>query len=529
MKKLTTAIVTLSLLANTLSLPVNSLCTSAAEEYEAFPLSFTLKEELGKYEDSQELPDELFDKFLRYSLLVSDETALTSDELALCRKIFETEGSSTPYISCPYARETIKNGEAPKRITLDNTAFLADLSDPADTVFPEFSEYHPDIVFYDNDSYTYVSEYWLDDEGKERIVAGQSLTNGPYYEVFFDEKPTPEEEDALTDKCEIMGTMYENDDGSGYTYVAELYEEMYQDYLDYETCTSDIWVYRITDDGCAFIVDSNLPVNDEAEEITEPLYLPSELDGHAVYGIESALSNTGVTKLVIPDSYKYIKLSKMKALKEVEINAPDLVLDSSSFFACTNLESAVLNVKSVEAGAFAGCDSLRRVELIGTEGISPNAFSALPQLNEVILPDGLRYIGQDSFADTSVTELTVPESAEIVGAVSQPYISFNIITVPIAEEFIKIADDDCVIKSCYDSEAHKYAIYNGYTFIPLDDIEYGDINNDGKSSASDMVILGKWLKNSESTELSNWQAADCCSDGKIDVFDLVSMRDDFKA
>lgn len=527
MKKIIASLVMLSVLLNTYSLPFKSLCTNAVEEYERFTYSFTLENTLSKNDDAQSFSDELFNKFLKYSLLVSDETVLTADERSLCRKIYETEMTCVPYISCPYARETIKSSEAPKRITLEDKSLLADMADPSFSSV-ELNSYYPDIVFYDSEHYSQISEYWLDDSGRERIVSSSNLSFTPYYEIIFEEEPSPSEQDEIMTECNGAGTLYESNDGSYYIFRVELDGEQYQDCLDYETYTSDIWVYRIMNDGSALIVDSTLPTDNEAETITEPVSLPTELDGYTVYGIDEALSFTGVTKLIIPDNYKYIKLSNMESLKEVEINAPELVLRAFGFSSCPNLESAVLNVERVENNAFVNCNSLKSVKITEAENISYSAFAGLSALREVVLPEGLKSIGQDAFTDTSVTELTIPESVEIVGAVLPPYKNFDIISVPITDKFIKIADEGCIIKSYYNSEAHNYAIYNNYKFIPLNDIEYGDINNDGKSSVSDMVTLGKWLNGSKSTTLDNWQAADFCSDGKIDVFDLVAMKDDFK-
>lgn len=50
----------------------------------------------------------------------------------------------------------------------------------------------------------------------------------------------------------------------------------------------------------------------------------------------------------------------------------------------------------------------------------------------------------------------------------------------------------------------------------------GDTNNDGEINISDGVMLQKWLLGSGN--LTNWQNADLCEDGKIDVFDMVEMR-----
>lgn len=52
----------------------------------------------------------------------------------------------------------------------------------------------------------------------------------------------------------------------------------------------------------------------------------------------------------------------------------------------------------------------------------------------------------------------------------------------------------------------------------------GDCNNDGEFSLSDVVFLQKWLLAVPDTELANWQAADLCEDGRLDVFDLCLMK-----
>ena len=52
----------------------------------------------------------------------------------------------------------------------------------------------------------------------------------------------------------------------------------------------------------------------------------------------------------------------------------------------------------------------------------------------------------------------------------------------------------------------------------------GDVNNDGEFNVSDVVLLQKWLLSAPDIKLSNWKAADFCTDGKLDVFDLICMK-----
>lgn len=52
----------------------------------------------------------------------------------------------------------------------------------------------------------------------------------------------------------------------------------------------------------------------------------------------------------------------------------------------------------------------------------------------------------------------------------------------------------------------------------------GDVNNDGEFTVADAVLLSKWLHGAPDTYLDNPNAADLCSDNRLDIFDLVAAR-----
>lgn len=52
----------------------------------------------------------------------------------------------------------------------------------------------------------------------------------------------------------------------------------------------------------------------------------------------------------------------------------------------------------------------------------------------------------------------------------------------------------------------------------------GDINSDGKFNVADVVLLQKWLLAVPDVKLADWEAADLCEDGRLDVFDLCLMK-----
>lgn len=68
-----------------------------------FELSSYIDEVFYKKHEKLKVDKNLFDKFLKYSLLVTDKDSLSAEELELCHKILEKERTYMPYITCPYA------------------------------------------------------------------------------------------------------------------------------------------------------------------------------------------------------------------------------------------------------------------------------------------------------------------------------------------------------------------------------------------------------------------------------------------
>ena len=100
---------------------VNANATSEADMQ--YRLSLYLEDKLPKNQTLLAIDDSLFDRFLKYSLYVTDKDSLMPEQLALCRTVFLTERSAPQLLLCPYARQTIKTGVAPERISLDDMLY----------------------------------------------------------------------------------------------------------------------------------------------------------------------------------------------------------------------------------------------------------------------------------------------------------------------------------------------------------------------------------------------------------------------
>ncbi len=65
---------------------------------------------------------------------------------------------------------------------------------------------------------------------------------------------------------------------------------------------------------------------------------------------------------------------------------------------------------------------------------------------------------------------------------------------------------------------------NQYFNIIQEKTIVGDCNGDGEFSIADAVALQKWILAVPGAELADWQAADLCENGTIDVLDLCMMK-----
>jgi len=504
-----------------------------AEETETFKLSELFYKVYPENLKSSEVDYSLFDKFLKYSLLITDKDNLSPEQMDLCQKIFMTERTYMT-VTCNNARESLK--ASPKRISLNDKKSIAAFAD-LQLIPYNLTVVEPDIDYYyykgpggDVSSYC---EYWIDNNGIERLIHS-SETSDAIYEITFRSKPNPFELDDLMDSRQKMlidmnvldGDEIKCADGA-IKYRGKVNTKYYSTDPENEVFASDIWKYELLEDGSAIIIDCNLPKYTEAELITETVTLPSELDGHTVYGFYDGLKGTGITKLVIPESYKYINLLYgMDYLTELEINSPELILRSSSIASCSKLEKITLNVESIEEHAVLGCNSLHTILIDNATGISCDAFSNIESLCEVKLPEkGLKYIGQDAFTGTKIKELLIPSDVEIAGMLKSPYLTpTGELIDPLIDENIKIANDDCVILSYYNTEGQCYATANGCKFSPMDNLEYGDLNSDGSCNIADLVLLQKWMLSDQNSNLSNWEYADFSKNGKIDITDFCLMK-----
>lgn len=468
--------------------------TAAHMQSEAYSMYY-YNEILNNSSENNEIDWDIYDDFVKYDLCITDYDQLTEEKKELCKFVFETERSKLPYIRCERARRILDNREVTERITLDDIQDTWRIVDPDDLLKSyQISRVFavPDII-YSSDSMT-ASEYWLDDDGNRRIIQTGFDEDFEYVE-FIDGIPN------LT-AIEVKNTR----------------NNIY---------TSDIWSYVLLPDETALIVDSSLPQYTDAVPIDEPITIPAELDGYTVSGIGATLSYTGITELIVPENITFLSnMKNMPYLEKVKINAPELIIKDMCFTNCPSLKTAELNVKEICGSAFVYCPELENVSITGAEKIKNEPFVSCESLETLVLPENLKVIGQLS-VNTPLKNITIPKNTEIIGAVSPSYETIDfvngkeaVILVDTLKENKCVFNNDCTIQGYYNTEAHKYALTNNLDFYALDDISYGDLNNDGNINIADAVGLQQYILGNGSAGFE----ADMNRDGMVDVFDMIIMR-----
>lgn len=517
----------------------------------------------------------LWDKFIKYDLCITDYNSLSDEQKELCRFIFETEQKSGDTVICERARRTLAGDEnIGERMTLDKLVDCYGIWDNYSVNKFGWSAYlHcvPDIKNMNGwDDY---NEYWLDEEGKAKIIyagenSGTDNTKGIFgvkvtsaedlseYEEFYieNEQMIPYYADSQNKDgtYNINFTMFRKGDepmvvhtDGKYTFETDMYIESDGDY------------YYIKPDNTAVLVMSRY-YNWQlaAEPVTEPFAVPSEINGCPVTTINKmAFFNAPLTEIVIPDSVTIINnrafmgcdyLEKLKLpegleylgknaicmpnLKKLVINCPKLYLAADSLSG--GFTEAEINVREIGENAFSSALLLESVKLgKDVEKIGANAFRYCSALKSVNIPENVIAIGQGAFCETSVKSVAVLPSAEIIGALSElkgkPATSGRDYPAirPLTDEPVCVFDSDCVINGYAGTEAERYADEFGLAFNALEKtvITECDADGDGKVTVSDIIKIQKSLGRPKMSTV----IYDMNDDGKFNVFDIVIAKRQF--
>ncbi len=475
---------------------------------------------------------ELWDKFLKYDLCITDFESLTDEEKELCHFIFDTEFNSfndnkNEYIRCERARSILKHDDVGERVTVAELEDCYGIWDKyaSTTGYMNYIHCVPDIVHRNFVTQSFYYEYWFDDNGEK-------FATFPF--ISFDDEETIKiysngkfEREIETKLNPYMSTKIVED---GSPYIDEYFftEDTIEVNDDFFYITSDntavLYKNKYNDITC----DKEIP-----DVIEETHSIPKEVNGYPVTAIEAyAFNRTPYKKIELPETLEYIGSeafvfssyleeinfpNKLKyigssafsftKLKDLHIDCPDLIISFQAFADIWNsLKNIDVNAKEIESYAFQNVLSLEKVSLEkNVTKLGENVFDGDCDIYEIEISSALKAIGRGAFHSAYIPSVRMPSTVEILGAVDQsrPFIiKFN-------EEYQEcVFRRECVIIGNSDSEAERYAVEWNLPFMKSEieipnknpdindnEIIKGDANCDGNVNMADAVMIMQSLAN----------------------------------
>ena len=266
-----------------------------------------------------------------------------------------------------------------------------------------------------------------------------------------------------------------------------------------------------------------------------------------------------LTEVVIPDSVRFINESAFSdsGLQSVTIGKNVEIIGNYAFGFCDELTDVTFSennkLKSIGNCAFTDCDNLSEIVVPeGVEFIGSNAFSYNYELVDISLPSTLTSIGESAFYScTSLESIEIPSSVTELsafifsfcsklsnvklneGTSSIQYAAFggctnlNTITIPNSIKSIDFwaFDYDMVIKGYAGSYAESFVETANsdhgfyHTFVDIT-IPTGDINLDDAVNVKDATLLQKYLVELETLTPVQLAVADVTQNGNVDIKDV---------
>ena len=480
----------------------------------------------------QPVDTDLWEKFLKYDLCITDYAAMSESQQALCRFIFETEQSAKDTILCARARAILMECSPVECFSADDIdAALTDISSLYDLNGRIYSLIYPnsrnrlfaDVQHIDGDMC--VDEYWLDAAGMQRILVRYPApySGNPENLCAFDLCSYEEKTSQWT--CEALDP---------------------PDDAQPQMLSFDGAKYKLLADGTAELIRTDV--------VCDSFSVPDTVEGYAVTGIGArAFQNSGLREIRLPKGLRYIdtyafggckNLTKldfpsdleyigvgafaMSGLRQLKISCPNAVIDKRAFLA-VGVANCTLNVKYIGAEAFSYCDGLEQVSLGGNlQEIGAKAFFRCASLTGISFPDSLQVIGQDAFLHTGLKAVALPDSVAALGRFSldRGKICGSDLDLPAVDpltaDAVHVFDDACILYADPDTEAQRYAEEHTYPFTELTTLP-GDVNSDGALTVADILRMQRYLVSRDLT-LINRQMADWNQDGVINAADLALLK-----
>lgn len=446
---------------------------------------------------------ELWERFLKYDLCILDYNSLNDEEKDLCKFIFETELNSEDTIICERARRILAGYDVGRRVTIEDTENYYDFAD-FDYLYNYITDAYcyerpylysvPDIKHIDFD--VNYNEYWLDESGNKKILSNGEALNSENID-FLDVYKYIEQNDNIITNRDI---------------------KRYSIHL--KTIADETFTYAVYPDNTLYVLKANNHLMHYE--------IPEEVNGMKVVGIKrSAFCYEGCYDIIFPKSIEYIEplafsdcsflesitlpknlkfigresFLNCTSLKDITVDCPDLICKKSVFGYC-KAENVFLNFKSITSYMLSTFDRINNVTF-GDDVIKMGALWANSQFMQdynYTIPETVKFITNDVspvYNDYYSNDLIIPKTVKVFGAYFIPASGKYESNFISSDANIAVINNKCylspdtVISGYYGTEAHNYALAHNIRFSPLDDLIYGDANNDGSVNIAEVHSLWK--------------------------------------
>ncbi len=172
---------------------------------------------------------------------------------------------------------------------------------------------------------------------------------------------------------------------------------------------------------------------------------------------QNSFRETNLKKVLIPEGVISVELQafyQCKELEEVSFPATVQAIPYACFTSSLKLSKVNISygVQEIESYAFNNCVSLTEITIPGSvKKINDMAFRACTGITQLTLEEGIQEIGREAFSSCKkLQKVTIPKSVKTLG-----YMVFSKHTTLVVTA---------------GSEAHKYAVENGYEFEAVGDV-----------------------------------------------------------
>lgn len=198
-------------------------------------------------------------------------------------------------------------------------------------------------------------------------------------------------------------------------------------------------------------------VVESREEIPDHIFSSSAVssvvieDGVEIIGTYAFQDNESLVSVTLPDTVREIQSNAFDDCINLQsINFPeDLEIIGVNAFANTNLKRANFkaNLKTISNSAFFTCNNLSEVTFSGEKlvAISAYAFRECTSLTSIDLPEGLVNIHLGAFQSSALSEITLPESLNVIGSNAFSDCK-NLASLVIPRNAIQVGDE--IISGC---------------------------------------------------------------------------------